>query len=172
MRVHICLHHTCIKWTFALGPVRRIGSQLEDFPVEHACFKRIRDPFYLTMHESGTLLAFATFILFLRVLPISRHPYHRSHNDSRHSSCLPINRHYHSFHPTLHPWPSDRPVFQLLWILANRTPIALSSQSLFVSWDAPSGRGIVTYNVSWNTSSSYVLYSRKHWSIGQGTCSQ
>ena len=41
-----------------------------------------------------------------------------------------------------------------LSVLASNAQNAIGSQALFVNWAAPSGAGIVTYNVSWNTSSS------------------
>ena len=52
-----------------------------------------------------------------------------------------------------------------LSVLASNAQNALGSQALFVSWAAPSGGGIVTYNVSWNISSSYDcphLHSNSH----------
>ena len=85
------------------------------------------------MQESDTSLAFATLILFLRILSIV-------------TATVP------------------GPVASLS-VLASNAQNALGSQALFVSWAAPNGGGIVTYNVSWNTSSSYdcsYLHSHSH----------
>ena len=95
------------------------------------------------MQEADTSLAFATLILFLRILSTVT-----STDLTTPASTVP------------------GPV-AILSLLASNAQNALGSQALFVSWAAPSGGGIVTYNVSWNTSSSYDcshLHSHSHWS--------